>query len=246
MAFYNFEDGKKRVEEILKNNVEIEEKNVPKDDNEFTYSNGIKAWIGSVFVDIVKSSDIIGKEENIKVSKILRSFSSELISIMNSSNNVREIGIRGDCVYGIYSTPTQKDTYELVDISAYINTCVKMLNKLFERENLKQIRVGIGVSIGQDLIVKAGKKGSGINDKIWIGSAVVKACNLANIAGRGGKNVIGYSKLAYDNFIDVMIKEHNNFSKEKVKSWFSYDYYQDAYFADIIYPDDVEWIKNNI
>ena len=184
MAFYSFDDGKKRIEEILKNNEEIEEKNVPKDDGEFTYSNGIKSWIGSIFVDIVKSSEIIGKEEDIKVSKILRSFSSELITIMNSSNNVREIGIRGDCVYGIYSTPTKKDTYELVDISAYINTCIKMLNKLFEKENLKQIRVGIGVSVGQDLIVKAGKKGSGINDKIWIGNAVVKACNLANVAGR--------------------------------------------------------------
>ena len=83
MAFYNFEEGKKRVEENLKNNEEIEEKNVPKDDSEFTYSNGIKSWIGSIFVDIVKSSDIIGKEEDIKVSKILRSFSSELITIMN-------------------------------------------------------------------------------------------------------------------------------------------------------------------
>lgn len=246
MAFYNFEDGKKRVEEILKNNEEIEEKNVPKDDSEFTYSNGIKAWIGSIFVDIVKSSEIIGKEEDIKVSKILRSFSSELITIMNSSNNVREIGIRGDCVYGIYSTPTKDDTYELVDISAYINTCIKMLNKLFEKENLKQIRVGVGVSIGQDLIVKAGKKGSGINDKIWIGNAVVKACNLANIAGRNGRKTIAYSKLAYDNFINVMIEDMKDKSEQEIKGWFKYDYNENAYFADIVYKNEVDWIEKNI
>lgn len=246
MAFYNFEDGKKRVEEILKNNEEIEEKNVPKDDNEFTYSNGIKAWIGSIFVDIVKSSDIIGKEEDLKVSKILRSFSSELITIMNSSNNVREIGIRGDCVYGIYSTPYQNDIYELVDISAYINTCIKMLNKLFQRENLRQIRVGIGVSVGQDLIVKAGKKGSGINDKIWIGNAVVKACNLANVAGRNGRNIIAYSKLTYDNFINVMIEDMKDKSEQEIKGWFKYDYNENAYFADIVYKNEVEWIENNI
>lgn len=101
---------------------------------------------------------------------------------MNSSDNVRKIGIRGDCVYGIYNIPTQNETYELLEISAYINTCIKMLNKMFKKNNLKQINVGIGVSIGEDLIVKAGKKGTGINDKIWIGSAVVKACNLANVA----------------------------------------------------------------
>ena len=246
MAFYNFEEPEKRLVEILKNNEEIEEKNVPKDDSEFTYSNGIKSWIGSIFVDIVKSSDIIGKEEDIKVSKILRSFSSELITIMNSSNNVREIGIRGDCVYGIYNTPYQKDIYELVDISAYINTCIKMLNKLFQREELRQIRVGIGVSVGQDLIVKAGKKGSGINDKIWIGNAVVKACNLANVAGRNGKNIIAYSKMTYDNFINVMIEDMKNKDEQEIKGWFKYDYNENAYFADIIYPNEVDWMDKNI
>ena len=108
-------------------------KQVPKDDSEFTYNNGIRAWIGSIFVDIVKSSEIIDKEEDIKVSKILRCFSSEIISIMNSSDNVRKIGIRGDCVYGIYNIPTQNETYELLEISAYINTCIKMLNKMFKK-----------------------------------------------------------------------------------------------------------------
>ena len=102
MAYYSFEEGKNRINDILKNNAEVEKKEVPKDDSKFTYDNGIKSWIGAIFVDIVKSSEIIENEEEKKVSKILRSFSSELITIMNSSANVREIGIRGDCVYGIY------------------------------------------------------------------------------------------------------------------------------------------------
>ncbi len=246
MAIYNFEDGKKRIEEILKNNEEIEKKQVPKDDSEFTYNNGIRAWIGSIFVDIVKSSEIIDKEEDIKVSKILRCFSSEIISIMNSSDNVREIGIRGDCVYGIYNIPTQNETYELLEISAYINTCIKMLNKMFKKNNLKQINVGIGVSIGKDLIVKAGRKGTGINDKIWIGSAVVKACNLANVAGRDGKNVMAFSKIAYDNFIDIMIKELKDKDEDDIKGWFKYDAYSNAYFANIVYPSEEKWIDDNI
>ena len=246
MAYYDFKEGKKRIQEILKNNAEIIKKDVPKEDNEFTYENGIRAWIGAIFVDIVGSSDIIEKEEEKKVSKILRSFTSELIAIMNSSVNVREIGIRGDCVYGIYSTPKKNDTKELFDIAAYINTCISMLNKLFKKENLKQINVGIGVSIGEDLIVKAGKKGSGINDKIWIGNAVVKASNLSNISGRRGKHVIGFSKLAYDNFIDIVVEEHTSKNEQEIKSWFNYDYTQNAYFANIVYPSEVEWIEKNI
>lgn len=246
MAFYSFEEGKKRIEDILKNDEQIEEKNIPKDESEFTYNNGIKAWIGSIFVDIVKSSEIIDKEDDIKVSKILRSFSSEIISIMNSSDNVREIGIRGDCVYGIFNTPSQNDTYELLEISAYINTCIKMLNKVFKKYNLKQIYVGIGISIGEDLIVKAGRKGTGINDRIWIGSAVVKACNLANIAGRNGKSVMAFSKIAYDNFINIMIDKIKDNNENEIREWFKYDAYSNAYFANIVYPSYEEWIENNI
>lgn len=246
MAYYDFEEGKKRINEILKNNEEIQEKEVPKDDAQFTYSNGIKSWIGSIFVDIVDSSELIKNEKEIEVSKILRVFSSELITILNSSDNVREIGIRGDCVYGIYNTPKKNDAYELVQMASYINTSMKMINKLLKKQGLKMIEVGIGVSIGKDLIVKAGKKGTGINDKIWIGDAVVKACNLANVAGRNGKDIIGFSNLAYDNFIDILIENVNNKTEQEIKNWFKYDCSNKAYFADIVYPDSVEWIEKNI
>lgn len=246
MAYYSFEEGKNRINDILKNNAEVEKKEVPKDDSKFTYDNGIKSWIGAIFVDIVKSSEIIENEEEKKVSKILRSFSSELITIMNSSANVREIGIRGDCVYGIYNTPYQGDINELVDIAAYINTAMKMLNKLFIKHGLKEIKVGIGVSVGEDLIVKAGRKGTGINDKIWIGTAVVNASNLSNIAGRNGKAKMAFSKIAYDNFIDIMVKNDTKNSEQTIKGWFNYDPYQRAYFADIVYTDSDEWIENNV
>lgn len=239
--YYNYDDGKERIKKILNNATEIIEKELPKDDSEFTYDNGIKCWIGSIFVDIIKSSDIIEKEKDIEVSKILRSFSSEIIAIMNSSNNVREIGVRGDCVYGIYATPKQYDVYELSDIAAYINTCIKMINKLLDKKGYRNISVGIGVSIGEDLVVKAGQKGTGINDRIWIGKAVVKACNLASIAGRNGKKKIGFSSIAYSNFIDKLVEHNSN-----AKSWFDYDRINDAYFTDIIITEFNTWIDNNI
>ena len=59
---YNYIDGKDRIKEILNNNAEIIKTNVPKDDNKFTYDNGIRSWIGSIFVDIVKSSRLIKEE----------------------------------------------------------------------------------------------------------------------------------------------------------------------------------------
>lgn len=106
---YDFKEGKKIVEDILNNNADIQEKNVPKDDSNFTYDNGIKSYIGSVFIDLIGSTEMIKNQDEKVVAKILRSFTSEAISVLDTSDNVRQIGVRGDCVYAIYSTPYKSD-----------------------------------------------------------------------------------------------------------------------------------------
>ncbi len=243
--YYDYKEGKKKIEEILNNNTEIQNKNIPKDDSDFTYDNGIKSWIGSIFVDIVGSKKLIEGEKAIVVAKVLRSFTSEIISIMNSTNNARQIGVRGDCVYGVFSTPYQSDILELLTLSSYINCLVNMLNKLFSKKGFPNINVGIGIGVGEDLIVKAGKKGTGINDRIWIGKAVIDACVLADKAGRNGNGIIGVSSLAYNNFIEKLEE-----SNSEARSWFTqkydYDLNSSTYYANVINTDFDDWIKENL
>lgn len=237
---FDYKESKKRVEEILNNATEITKKDIPKDDSNFTYDNGIRSWIGSIFVDIIDSKKLIQGQKDIVVAKILRSFTSEIITLMNDSVNSRQIGVRGDCVYGVFSTPTKDDVYELMNIAAYINTLVKMLNKLFEKKGYPSIFVGIGVAIGEDLIIKAGKKGTGINDRIWIGKAVIDACVLADKAGRNFKKEIGFNEDAYINFIDKLIEQ-----KPDAKTWFT-NYYENGkteYYADLINSEFDEWVN---
>lgn len=242
---YDYKKGKDDIQAILDNSTKIEDKIIPKDDSDFTYGNGIKSWVGSIFVDIIGSTDLIQNTNELQVAKILRAFSSEIITIMNSSDNMRQIGIRGDCVYGVFISPTKEDTYELANIAFHINTLISMLNKLFQKKGYKNIAVGIGVAIGshKDLIIKAGKKGTGINDRIWIGKAVVDACNLANKAGRDGRKTIGFSKNTYDNFINILVDKNED---KDVKSWFCYDANTAAYYANIIKVEFDNWIDENI
>lgn len=122
--YYDYKEGKKKIEEILNNNAEIQKKEVPKDDSNFTYNNGIKSLIVSVSVDIIGSKKLIEGGKDIVVAKVLRSFTPEITSIMNSSDNARQIGVRGDCVYGVFSTPYQSDIYGLLTISTYINCSI--------------------------------------------------------------------------------------------------------------------------
>lgn len=240
---YDYKNGKKAVEEILSNSAKIDNKDVPKDETDFTYGNGIRSWISSIFIDIVGSTNLIKDNDELVVAKVLRSFTAEAISILNYPNTVRQIGVRGDCVYGIYSTPKRPDIYELFDVACYLNDLVKMLNKIFKKYGYPQIKAGIGFATGHDLIIKAGKKGTGINDRIWIGDAVVDACNLANKAGRNGKKTIGVSSLAYSNFIELL--EENNPNKN-VRSWFEHNNYESSYYCDVIMTDFDKWIENEL
>lgn len=245
MAYYDYKAGKKRVKEILDNKLEvIEQDKVPKD-NDFTFSNGYYSWVTALFVDIRDSSTLFADGDKEKVSKVIRSFTSEIIEILRDDDNLREIGIRGDCVYAIYTTPYKSDIYEIADKSFWVNTYMKMLNKLLKGKEFPTISVGIGVATAKELAVKAGRKDVGINSKVWIGDAVSKASNLSSLGNKNGLSPIVFSKLCYQNFIDELVKN----SGEKAKNWFTERYSLDYgvyYDANVIITEFNDWIKNGM
>lgn len=57
-----------------------------------------------------------------------------------------------------------------------------MLNKLLLKYALPNFKVGIGLGASETLVIKAGRKDVGINDKVWIGDSVIDASNFAPIA----------------------------------------------------------------
>ena len=246
MANYDYKIGKERIEEILDNKLEIIEGNkIPKDDS-FTFSNGYYGWVTGIFVDIRDSSTLFADENKEKVAKIIRSFTSEIIEVLRDDDNLREIGIRGDCVYAIYTTPYQNDIYELVDKTFWINTYMKMLNKLLYQRSLPQIKVGIGMSTAQELVVKAGRKDVGINNKVWIGEAVTKASNLSSIGNKNGKQSLVYSKSSYNNFINLLLKRNESKNLESYFKYHSDNENGEYYTTDLIKSDFYNWISNGM
>lgn len=244
MATYNYKSGKERVEAILNNELEIIEKEIPSDNN-FTFENGYYGWVTAIFVDIRDSSALFIDEDSVKVAKIVRSFTSEIIEILRDDDNLREVGIRGDCVYAVYATPARSDIYELADKTFYINTYLKLLNKLLLKKNYPTIKVGVGMSTAQELVIKAGRKDVGINNKVWIGSAVTKASNLSALGNKNGISSLVYSSDSYSNFIDELVERN----AEKAKSWFTKksDFQIGTYYhGSIIKTNFNDWIDSNV
>ena len=244
MAGYNYQEGKERVENILDNALEvIENDKIPSDEN-FTFSNAYYGWVTGIFVDIRDSSKLFSNGDKELVSKMIRSFTSEVIEILRNDDNLREIGIRGDCVYGIYTTPSKKDDLEIANKAFYINTFLKMLNKLLSERNMPTIKVGIGISTDKELVVKAGRKGVGINNSVWIGDAVTKASNLSSLGNKNGYAPIVMGGTVYDNIIEGLEERSSD-----AKSWFTERYIADIgrfYDANIVKTGFNDWINNGM
>ena len=238
MADYDYKAGKKWIKEILNSKIQVIENNkIPNNDN-FTFSNAYYGWVTAIFVDIRNSTDLFSKDDKEIVSKMIRSFTSEVIEILRKDDLLREIGIRGDCVYAIYTTPKKSDILEIMDKSFYINTFMKMLNKLLVDKGYSTISVGIGVSTAQELVVKAGRKDVGINNSVWIGNAVTKASNLSSLGNKKDYKSILISESVYKN-----IKDSYN------KDWFTLRNNSEIgkfYDCDIIKTNFNNWINNGM
>lgn len=177
---YLFTDSLSRMDGILNadNRLFEERKSIPAR-NELTFENGFYVKCSSLFVDICDSSKLTGYQNRPVLAKIYRSFISELVAYFNSFECCKEVNINGDCVWGVFDTPQKKDIDTVFGIACGARSLVDILNYKLEKKDYKTYEVGIGIDYGRALMVKAGHKGSTINDVIWMGDVVNSACHLA-------------------------------------------------------------------
>ena len=116
-----------------------------------------------------------------------------------------------------------------------------MFNKLLDERGMKNIKVGIGMATDRELVVKTGRKNTGINNKVWIGKAVTVASNLSAHGDKDGYKRLMYSKCTYNNIIEGL--QSKNPDKD-VKSWFTYRSELKAYELGVVKSEFNNWIEN--
>lgn len=244
---YDYKERKGKVEEILDNTDAVNEvKKFPKDEN-FTYENGYKAWASAIFVDLRDSTTLFTAGDDVKTSKVIRGFTSEIIEILKQDTDkedLKEIGIRGDCVYAIYSTPSPETIFDVANRAFYINTYLKMLNKLLASKGLPSIKAGIGLSASKTLAVKAGRKHSGINNLVWIGEAVATAAKLSDLGSKNGIRPVVMSHTFYHNYIQIQKQR-----KPEAETWWiknNDNVYGTFWHGNVIIVEFDDWINNGM
>jgi class 3 adenylate cyclase len=151
---------------------------------ELTFTNGFYVDCSSVWVDLRDSTGLTAKYRRPALAKLYRAYISEMVAVMHLSPRCVEVNIAGDGVWGVFDTPYKAQVDSTFETVAYANSVVDLLNCRLEKRGYDPIRAGIGVHYGRILMVKAGYKGSGINDLVYMGEVVNQASFLSDQGSR--------------------------------------------------------------
>ena len=205
---FNIDNSVERINEILAATAAsfTDSDSIPARD-QLSFINGYYINCCAIFVDIRKSSQLIDIHKNRVLAKIYRAYISEMSAVINGNVDCAEVNIVGDCVWGVFNTPDKPTLQNVFVTAAKMASMIRILNYKLKKNNLTEIKVGIGVSWGRALMVKAGYKGSGINDVVWMGNVVNEASKLASYGNRE----------SYDKEMMVSSDFQNNLKDEEKK-----------------------------
>lgn len=199
-----------------------------------TFTNGNYVNCCALFADIRGSSSLPQRYKRPTLSRIYRSYISEVVAVMNGFRACKEIVIAGDCVSGVYDAPLKTDIDLVFSVAYTINSMVKTLNYKLKKRGVDPIKVGIGADYGRALMIKAGYSGSSINDVVWMGDVVSYACALGNWANSSwGDEPIMVGSVFYDN-----LNEDN-------QALLTYSSTRQCYQGNVIRNDMEEWYQEN-
>lgn len=230
---YDFAKSRERIDDILDGrDANYQDKDSIPDRSLLTFDNGFYVNAAALFVDMRGSNALNEKHKRPTLAKIYRSYISELVAVLKGNSKVDEICIEGDCVWGIFNTPYKHDIDEVFGTGARASSLVDILNYKYAKKGYSEIQVGIGMSYGTTLLIKAGYKGSGINEVVWLGKLVNEAAKLCSHGNREWYDrETMVSNLFYDN-----LNDHN-------KKLLSKNDYRDCYHGNIINKEMDNWLK---
>lgn len=233
---YDFEASFARIDGILaQSQSNYEEVDELPDRDRLTYTNGFYALCSALFVDIRDSSKLPTVYKRPALAKLYRAFISEVVAVMNGMAKAREINIVGDCVWSVTNTPYKTDIDDVFAAGFQINSLIKVLNyKLSKAGYSTPIRVGIGMSWGRALMIKAEYSGSGIADVVYMGDVVNRA---AKLAAQGSSGYLVHP-IMVDNDFAANLNEHN-------ASLLSRDYARGCYSGYVVSTAMEDWYEEN-
>ena len=233
---YDFEKSRERIDDILKTeDKSFEEVDKIPSRDKLTFNNGFYVnKTSALFVDIRESSKLPSNYKRPVLARIYRSYISEVVAVINGNYWCAEININGDCVWGVFDAHKKKQIDSVFATAAEISSVIDTLNCKYKKKGIEPLVVGIGLAFGRVLMIKAGYKGSGLNDIVWMGEVVNESSNLCSY---GNKTWNDDEIMVSDDFRENL-NDHN-------KSLLKWNISRSCYHGNVINLVTNKWIENN-
>lgn len=235
---YDFLESYERLEEIIDSTSNFEEYDDVPNSESLTYTNGYYFDCYSIFIDIRDSSKLPERYQRRTLAKIYRAYISEVVAIFQSYENCKEINIVGDSVWAIFRAKNKADILEVFSASYTAQSLIGSLNYKLCKKGIESIRVGTGIGKGRALMIKAGFKGSSINNVIYMGHVVNQASKMCS---KAGKEVT--SSIVIDSECHNDLSGYQNSDGKKYQEMFEKKYLEDYYHGSLIRMDMEEWLN---
>jgi len=235
--FYDFEKSRERIDDILRTDDKSFEEvdKIPSRDR-LTYNNGFYVnKTSALFVDIRDSSLLPSKYKRPVLARIYRSYISEVVAAINGNSLCTEINIHGDSVWGVFDAQYMEQLDRVLETAGKIASIVDIINCKLVKKDIDPIVVGIGLSWGRVLMIKAGYNGSGINDVVWMGDVVNESSNLCSF---GSKTNNDYRIMVSENF-------YGNIKKQEYKDLLIWNANRKCYHGAFVNSVIDKWINEN-
>ncbi|WP_157352996.1 adenylate/guanylate cyclase domain-containing protein [Aliarcobacter butzleri] len=233
-SIYDFNKSILNFDEILNSSDSNYDthKGIPNKSN-LTFTNGYYVDVTVLFIDIRGSKELSTKHTRPVLAKIYRAYISEVISVINGNPYISEINVEGDGIWAVFNTTSSSDVDTVFQTVYTLSSLVDILNVKLFKKGYSQINIGIGVDKGESLFIKAGYKGSGINEVVWLGKVVGQTAFLCSNANKNSN----FKIMVSDNVYNCLTVQNKSLLQ---RNW-SYN----CYHGNIHRIDMNNWVEDN-
>lgn len=201
---YDYLEAVGRIEDILKGvDASYSDKSSIPARSLLTFDNGFYVNVTAVFIDLRDSKGLSDRHTRPVLAKIYRAYISEVIAVLKGDPKISEIYVEGDGVWAVFDTPYQSDVDGVFSTAARVISLVDILNVKLRKRGYAEIVAGVGMDYGECLYIKAGYKGSGVNEVVWIGKVVGAAAALCKEAGKMFNATLQVSPVIHQNLSEA-------------------------------------------
>jgi len=232
---YDYTNSLTRIDELLAGSDAsyIDSNGIPGRDS-LTFNNGYYVDVTVLFIDMRSSKALAEKHTRPVLAKIYRTYISELVAVLRGNSKISEIYIEGDGIWAVFDTRTKPDVDSVFSSACQAASLIDILNIKLAKKGYSTISVGIGLDDGQSLYIKAGYKGSGINEVVWLGRVVGQTSELC----KNGNRTYLDKEIMVSSRVYGLLNDHN-------KSLLTWSQNRLCYHGNAVNTHMDKWVQEN-